>query len=200
MKGLHRSDLYCWSEFSEENNIDFHSFLWVREEGNIIIDPLTLSRHDEKHLRELGLFQSIVLTNSGHIRDSERISEMTQAQIYVPAEESEVFPFSSVKKLNEGDEVVPGLRVLEMEGSKTPGELALLLEDMTLICGDLVRSYQEGQLELLKDTKLSDKSKAIASVGRLVALPALETIILGDGGPVVHDAKNRLAELLKTLK
>ncbi|MEO1899160.1 MAG: MBL fold metallo-hydrolase, partial [Methylococcales bacterium] len=35
MKQLHRSDLFGWSEFNQDRNIDFHSVLWLRESGNI---------------------------------------------------------------------------------------------------------------------------------------------------------------------
>lgn len=200
MKRLHRDDLFCWSEFNETHNIDFHSFLWVRKEGNILVDPLPLSPHDKGHLFELGSFKSIVLTNSDHIRDTKRIGETNHAQIYVPAEECKAFPSSFTGCLKEGDELVPGLHVLEMEGSKTPGELALLLDEKTLIMGDLIRCHAGGGLALLDDSKLSDKSKAIASVERLAALPVLEAIILGDGWPVFHNAKDRLADLLNDLR
>ena len=35
MKQLHRKDLFGWSEFNKERNLDFHSVLWVREGGNV---------------------------------------------------------------------------------------------------------------------------------------------------------------------
>ena len=47
MKKLHRSDLYCWSKFDEERNIDFNSILWVNAHGNIIIDPVPLEEYDK---------------------------------------------------------------------------------------------------------------------------------------------------------
>jgi hypothetical protein len=40
MKQLHRKNLYGWSEFNQEPNLSFHSVLWVRESGNVLIDPL----------------------------------------------------------------------------------------------------------------------------------------------------------------
>jgi len=36
--------------------------------------------------------------------------------------------------LGEDDQPAPGLRVLGLEGSKTPGELAPLLEEAPLLC------------------------------------------------------------------
>jgi hypothetical protein len=54
MKALHREDLFGWSRFDEARNLDFHSVLWVRPEGNVVVDPLPLSEHDTTHLRSLG--------------------------------------------------------------------------------------------------------------------------------------------------
>ncbi len=199
MKHLHRPHLYGWSSFDEARNIDFNSVVWVRSEGNVIIDPLPLSDHDEAHLRELGGVAWIVVTNSDHIRDSKHMAERTGAQLMGPKGEAGSFPVECARWLTDGDEVVPGMEVLEMEGSKTPHELALLLEKSTLITGDLIRAHEGGALGLLPDKKLSDRSKAIASVRRVAALPELEALLPGDGWPVFRDAKVILGDLLISL-
>jgi len=199
MKHLHRPHLYGWSSFDEARNIDFNSVVWVRSEGNVIIDPLPLSDHDEAHLRELGGVAWIVVTNSDHIRDSKHMAERTGAQLMGPKGEAGSFPIECARWLTDGDEVVPGMEVLEMEGSKTPRELALLLEKCTLITGDLIRAHEGGALGLLPDKKLSDRSKAIASVRRVAALPELEALLPGDGWPVFRDAKVILGDLLISL-
>ena len=66
MKQLHRKDLFGWSEFNKERNLDFHSVLWVRDGGNVLIDPLPMSEHDHSHLQRLGGVNFIVITNSDH--------------------------------------------------------------------------------------------------------------------------------------
>lgn len=196
MKRLHRPDIFGWSEFNEDRNIDFHSVLWVRPEGNVVIDPLALSEHDEAHLRELGGVAWIVITNSDHVRDSDRLAERMGAQLVGPSQEAANFPLQCARWLTDGDEVVPGMTALELEGSKTPGELALLLAGSTLITGDLIRAHQGGALCLLPDQKLSDRPKAIASVHRLTLLPELDALLPGDGWPVFRDAKFLLQEML----
>jgi len=196
MKRLHRPNLFGWSVFNEDRNIDFHSVVWVRPDGNVVIDPLPLSDHDEAHLRELGGVASIVVTNSDHVRDSIRLAENTGAQLMGPSQEANNFPVGCTRWLTEGDQVVPGMLALELEGSKTPGELALLIDGSTLITGDLIRAHEGGALCLLPEKKLSDKRKAIASLRRLTLLPELEALLLGDGWPVFRDAKFLLQELL----
>jgi glyoxylase-like metal-dependent hydrolase (beta-lactamase superfamily II) len=199
MKRLHRPNLFGWSVFNEDRNIDFHSVVWVRPEGNVVIDPLPLSDHDEAHLRELGGVAWIVVTNSDHVRDSMRLAENTGAQLMGPSQEANNFPVACTRWLSDGDEVMPGMSALELEGSKTPGELALLLEGSTLITGDLIRAHEGGALCLLPKEKLSNERKAIASLQRLVLLPELEALLPGDGWPEFRNAKFLLRELLMKL-
>ena len=199
MKRLHRPDIFGWSEFNEDRNIDFHSVVWVRPEGNVVVDPLALGEHDEAHLRELGGVAWIVVTNSDHVRDSSKLAERTGAQLAGPSQEAANFPVECARWLADGDEVVPGMTALALEGSKTPGELALLLEGATLITGDLIRAHEGGALCLLPEKKLSDRRKAIASVRRLTLLPELDALLPGDGWPVFRDAKILLQELLAGL-
>jgi len=85
MKQIHRKDLFGWSEFNKERNLDFHSVLWVREGGNVLIDPLPMSEHDHSHLQRLGGVNFIVITNSDHCRDAEHIASTTGAAITISA-------------------------------------------------------------------------------------------------------------------
>jgi hypothetical protein len=98
--------------------------------------------------------------------------------------------------LSDGDEIVPGLQAIALEGSKTPGELALLLQATTLITGDLVRAHRAGSLMLLPDAKLSDRKLALDSVQRLAKLSQVDTVLVGDGWHIFHDGQVRLQELV----
>lgn len=194
MKRLHRSDLFAWSAFNEDRNIDFHSILWVREGGNVAVDPLPLSQHDQAHLQALGPLGTIVITNSDHTRAAKPLAALTGARVLGPAAEQDRIDCDAW--LADGDEVVPGLVAMALNGSKTPGELALLLDASTLITGDLIRAHEGGRLCLLPDAKLTDKSAARASVERLAALPGIEAVLPGDGWPVFNDGARALARLL----
>jgi hypothetical protein len=196
MKSLHRPDLFCWSEFDRDRNVDFHSLAWIRPDGNVLVDPLLLSEHDWTHLESLGGAKWIVITNSDHIRASQEIAEKTGAQIAAPGGEKATFPISVQRWLGDGDLVVSGLNAIELHGSKTPGELAFLLEETTLITGDLVRAHQAGSLMLLPDGKLLDRSQAIASVKRLAQFSKVEAVLVGDGWQIFRDGHIYLQELI----
>ena len=199
MKRLHRSDLYGWSQFNTERNIDFHSILWVRDQGNVMIDPLPLSNHDKYHLDELGGVATIILTNSDHVRATAEIVEQTAARVLGPSAERDGFPIDCSGWLEEGDEVAPHLQACALDGSKTPGELALVLEGTTLITGDLIRAHEGGRLCLLPDAKIADKAAAIASVSRLAELRQIDAVLPGDGWPVFRDGSVRLRELVSAI-
>ena len=196
MKRLHRDDLFGWSVFDESRNIDFHGLAWVRSGGNVVIDPVPMSAHDEAHLRELGGAATIVVTNSDHTRDAVGLAGKFGAKLLGPRGERDGFPIRCDGWLGQDDTVVPGLVVHEVAGSKTPGELALVLEGTTLITGDLVRAHEGGRLCLLPDAKLGDSDAARASARRLAALPGIEAVIVGDGWPVFRHGAEALHELV----
>lgn len=193
MKRLHRPDLFGWSLFNPERNLDFHSVLWVRAAGNVAFDPLPLTEHDQAQLASLGELAWIVVTNSDHVRDTSALAQRTGAKVAGPAGERASFPVSCDRWLEDGDVLVEGLEALALEGSKTPGELALVLGD-TLITGDLVRAHEGGRLARLPDAKLTDKSQAVASIQRL-ALRPLAAVLVGDGWPVFREGQRALQEL-----
>lgn len=160
------------------------------------MDPLPLSPHDWAHLNELGGADLIVVTNSDHTRDAAALAERLDARLAGPAAERDTFPFVCDRWVEDGDELVPGLRALALSGSKTPGELALILEESTLITGDLVRAHRPGALMMLPEAKLRDPALALDSVRRLASLPGIEAVLVGDGWQVFGDGHRLLSRLV----
>jgi hypothetical protein len=196
MKRLHRPDLYAWSCFDESRDIDFNSVAWIRPQGNVLIDPLPMSEHDRAHLAQLGGAALVIVTNSDHLRDAPALAQHYGAKLLGPRAERDSFAVSCAGWLGAGDEPVPGLRVLEMHGSKTPGELALVLEHTTLITGDLIRGQVAGSLNLLPDAKLTDRTQALESVRQVFEEhPEIDVVLVGDGWPLLHEGWKALAAL-----
>ncbi|HET9646143.1 MAG TPA: cupin domain-containing protein [Burkholderiaceae bacterium] len=198
MKRLHRPDLYAWSCFDESRDVDFNSVAWVRTGGNVLIDPLPMSAHDREHLERLGGASTIVVTNSDHTRSAAELASHFGAELCGPRAEREGFALSCGRWLADGDEAAPGLRVIELQGSKTPGELALVLEGTTLITGDLVRGHAAGSLNLLPAAKLASRDDAMASVRRIIQeYRVIDAVLVGDGWPVFRDGALALAAMLQ---
>ena len=62
MRQLHREDLWSWSAFDTDRDIDFNSFAWIRPDGNVLVDPIPLIPHDREQLEGLGGASLIVIT------------------------------------------------------------------------------------------------------------------------------------------
>ena len=199
MKRAHRDDLFVWSRFDEARNIDFHSLAWLRPGGSVVVDPLPMSAHDLAHLEGHGPIAHVVVTNSDHLRDAPALAARWGAELVGPAGERGGLGADAARWLTTDDAVVEGLVAIALDGSKTPGELALILEGTTLITGDLLRSHAGGTLCLLPDAKLSDREAAIASVRALAARGPFDAVLVGDGWPIFSDGQARLEELLRSL-
>jgi len=196
MKRMHRKDLWCWSVFNERLNIDFNSFVWTRADGNVVIDPLPMSAHDRAHLDKLGGAAWIVVTNSDHVRGARELADVFPGvKIAGPAAERERFPLKCHAWLSEREPMFDW-RVYELEGSKTPGELALLIDHTTLVTGDLVRAHRPASLMMLHpDQGLKDAAAARESISRLAVLPHLEAVLVGDGWCLFADCHEALRAL-----
>jgi glyoxylase-like metal-dependent hydrolase (beta-lactamase superfamily II) len=197
MKRLHRDDLYAWSAFDEARDIDFNALAWVRPSGNVLVDPLPMTAHDRSHLAKLGGAALVVVTNSDHTRAAAALAKELDAKIAGPRAERSSFPLKCDLWIGDGDEIVPGLVAFELEGSKTPGELALCLEEGTLIFGDLVRAHRAGALMFLQAEKLKDKARAVASVRRVAEGRGNDAVLVGDGFSGFREGRVLLDELLE---
>jgi len=112
---------------------------------------------------------------------------------------TDTFPLKCDRWLADGETLVPGLVALELHGSKTPDELAFLVEDTTLLTGDLLRGQVGGRLNLLPDAKLKDAARARASVRGLLARTRIDAVLVGDGWPVFRGGYAALEELVAAL-
>jgi len=199
MKLLHKKNLFCWTNFDEDRNIDFHSYLWVRDGGNVLFDPLPLTTHDENHLNSLGKVRYIIISNSDHVRNAEALAHQIGAEIWGPAAEKANFPIKCTKWLSESKNVINGLDVYCLNGSKTDGELAFIVDGSTLITGDLIRAHSGGKLCMLPDVKLQNVEQAKDSVNRLALIKGGDAILPGDGWPVFRNGEQALLELVASI-
>ena len=111
------------------------------------------------------------------------------------AAEREGFPIRCDRWL-ETEEFAAGIEVLALRGSKTPGELALVVDGNTAIFGDLVRAHRGGTLHLLPPEKLADRDAAIASLRPLAERQTITAVLVGDGWPMFEGAGPHLRALV----
>jgi len=197
MKRLLLENFYAWSVFSEDRQIDFNGHLWVREGGNVVIDPVAISEADFAQLKQLGGAMLIVVTNRDHLRMAEFFKEQTGAEVVAHADDAASFPFPAGRAVAEGDEVVPGLEVVHLRYGKSPGEIALVWRQLRAVfISDLVWGGPSRTLSFLPDEKLADPPRAALELRKLLAYPEVETILVGDGHSIFGNARERLLECL----
>lgn len=190
------SDMYCWSVFNEDRQIDFNGHLWVREEGNVLFDPVPMIESDLAQLDRLGGAAWIVLTNRDHEREAAAFRERTGARVIAHEADAGSLGVSVDRAVGEG-EILPGLQAVPLEHGKSPGEIALHWpEREAVLASDLVVGAPVGRLSLLADEKLEDAPAAALECRKLLALE-FDAILVGDGHSLVTGAREQLLRCLE---
>jgi len=191
-------DIWMWSWLSPPHGYNFNGHLLRLPGGNVCIDPVEPTPEALDKIVRHGVSR-IVLTNRNHVRDANRIRERTQARTAIHADDAAYAREQGAvidDQLATGAAVGP-LRVIGVPG-KSPGEFALHWpERRILIVGDAVIGNPPGHLCLLREKVMDDPPRLRASVRQLLELD-FDTLLVGDGAPILHDAKARLETLVAT--
>src|SRR5262245_3186740 len=187
-----------WSWFSPPHGYDFNGWLVRYPTGNVCVDPVEPGEDDLAVLAREGVAQ-IVITNRNHVRRANLVRERTGAPVLIhPADAAYARSQGAVVdgELQPGACVGP-FTVVVVPG-KSPGEVALHCpRRRILIVGDAVIGNPPGRLSLLREKVMDDPARLRASVRALGALP-IDTLLPGDGAPILTDAGARLRELVAT--
>ena len=91
-----------------------------------------------------------------------------------------------------------GPLVVEPAPGKSPGEVVLHWPERRLLfVGDAVIGKPPGACGLLREQVIDDLPRLRQSLRNLLELD-FDALLFGDGVPILHDAKARLAELVGT--
>jgi glyoxylase-like metal-dependent hydrolase (beta-lactamase superfamily II) len=141
----------------------------------------------------------ILLTNRNHSRAANKVRARTGARTAIHAADAPHARSQGAElddELKSGQKVGP-LIILGVPG-KSAGEVAFHWpERKILIVGDAVIGNPPGHCGLLPDRVVDDPACLRASVRGLLALD-FDTLLVGDGEPILRSAKERLSELTKT--
>ncbi len=190
------SGIYLWSWFSEPHGYNFNGYLIRHDSGNLCIDPAEPGDDNLGEITRLGV-SHILLTNRNHTRASNQVRNRTGAPIAI-------HPRDASHARSQGTEIDDELQVGQKVGplvavgasGKSPGEVALHWpEKRLLIVGDAVIGNPPGRCGLLKEAVMDDPAQLRESVRGLLALD-FDTLLTGDGKPILQGAKARLQELV----
>jgi len=191
-------DIFTWSRFSEPHGYDFNGYLVRQTDGNLCIDPVPPDEADLDAIARLGVAK-ILLTNRNHSRASNTIRERTRGSVLIHRDDA---PHAR----DQGTTIDGELRVGETIGplgvvgapGKSPGEVVLHWPSRRILfVGDAVIGNPPGRCSLLREKVMDDPARLRRSVLALAALD-FDALLVGDGTPILHDAKAQLMELVQT--
>ena len=192
------NDIFTWPWFSEPHGYNFNGHLIRHPEGNLCIDPVEPGEEELDEIASLGVAR-ILLTNRNHSRASNKLRERTGAR-------TSIHPDDAAHARDQGATLDDALSVGQTIGplvvvdaaGKSPGEVAFHWpERRLLMVGDAVIGNPPGSCGLLREKVMDDPERLRQSVRRLLDLD-FDTLLVGDGEPVLEGAKARLEELVAT--
>lgn len=190
--------IFTWSRLSEPHGYDFNGYFIRAPAGNLAIDPVEPEAADLDWLAGEGVSR-VLLTNRNHSRAANKLRARTGARTAIHPDDAEHARSQGCEideDLEIGGRVTP-LRVLSGAG-KSPGEVVLHWpERRLLLVGDVVIGNPPGKCGLLPEEKMDDPARLRATVKRLLDLD-FAILLVGDGTPILEDARARLEELTAT--
>jgi glyoxylase-like metal-dependent hydrolase (beta-lactamase superfamily II) len=191
-------DIFTWAWFSEPHGYLFNGYLVRHSEGDLCVDPVPPSDEALDEIARMGV-ASILLTNRNHSRAANVVRERTGAKTLIHPDDAAHARSQGAAidgELSIGKKSGP-LTIVAVPG-KSPGEVALHWpERKLLIVGDAVIGNPPGNCALLREKVMDDPARLRRSVRKLLDLD-FDTLLVGDGASILHDAKSRLKELVGT--
>ncbi|HXN08044.1 MAG TPA: cupin domain-containing protein [Candidatus Acidoferrales bacterium] len=197
MQKLSLPGMAMWSVWQPDRSMFFNSFFLERPDGNIVIDPLAATDDDIAYLKQHGGAAWIVITNRDHERRARDLVEVTGAKIACGEREAALLSGPVDRTLKDDEQLAAGIKVVGLEGGKTPGEIALYLQGRkAAVVGDALWGDPAGAVRLPPDEKLIDPGKAALSLRQIWAL-RLEVLLVGDGACIFGNADAIIGDCLQ---
>lgn len=197
-------DIFTWSEFSKEKQLNFNGYYLARQSESVLIDPPELDSAGLNELSALILknsdcpLKAIYLTNVHHDRTSRFLKDKFSIPICIHEKDKDLLEFFPDETFSDSESGPCGLKVIHLRHQKSPGESAFLLAEIkTMIVGDALIGKIPGKLNLLPAEKYSDIQQAKESL-RILLENDFDTLLVGDGHSILKDAKVIVSEFLQS--
>lgn len=189
---------YCWSAFNAEKRFNFNGHILRTAEGTVIVDPVPFSADDLAYLEAAGLKpDALVLTNRNHVRERDSVLKRWSIPTVLHAAEVAEAGITPEKTVKDGD-ILHGLVCVHLPG-KSPGEIALYWPERRLfLVGDALIA-PGGKLRTVPAEKQDDPA-ALARSLELLRSFDFDHLLVGDGDPLLGDAKTAVVAFLNKAK
>src|SRR5438067_1737978 len=96
-------DIWQWSWFSPEKQIDFNGLLLTVGEHRVLVDPPPMSDDDKAQVRSTGQLDYIVITNRDHDRQAATYRQEFRCQVLVPEIDAPQMELKADKTYKDGE-------------------------------------------------------------------------------------------------
>jgi len=195
-------NIYSWSEYCEEKNLNFNGYLVIGKDESVIVDPPSLENNDEEELRNIMdkhsacPLKGIMLTNVHHERASNSLKKRFPVPIWVNALDKEGLEVTAGNTYSGGDILFCGIQAIQLKHQKSPGETAFYIKDQQImILGDALIGKVPGEVCMLPPDKYKDPAKSKIYLNQLLEYD-FETLLVGDGTSILKGAKEAVKNFL----
>lgn len=192
-------DIWQWSWFSQEKQIDFNGLFLTVGEHRVLVDPPPMTAEDKLQIRKGGRVDYILLTNRDHERDAAVYQAEFGCQVMVPEADASQMTIKADKTYKDGELLPGGIWAIHLTDQKSPGESVLFLQRWKgiLIVGDALIGKPPGSLTMLPSEKYADAAKAREGLRRLLKYH-FDAILVGDGAVILTGAKPAVERALES--
>ena len=195
-----REDIYTWSVYNKEKQLDFNGLYLKTAHKSVLIDPPPPEAADLQEIEFLGKPHRIYLTNKHHTRASADLRQRWGSHVHIHLDDAPLMEIPVDGTFSDGELLDNEFEVIRIPDAKTPGECAFYWKkNAALIVGDAMIGKPEGSLSMLSDDKFKDPARARQGLSVLRGLE-FEKLFVGDGFSIFSNAKQALTEFLNRVQ
>ena len=190
-------DIWQWSWFSDEKQLDFNGLFLVIGEHKILVDPPPMTAEARAVVRRHEPIDYIVITNRDHIREAAVYQAELRCQLRTPEADVAQMDVKPTKIYTDGELLPGGIWAIHLKDQKSPGESALFIERGrgVLIVGDALIGNPPGSVRLLPVERYVDVQKAKDGLRRLLKYN-FDSLLVGDGASILVGGKQQLQQFV----
>ncbi len=190
-------DIWQWSWFSEDKQLDFNGLFLMIGEHKILVDPPPMTAEARAVVRRHEPIDYILITNRDHIREAAAYQVELRCQLRVPEGDAAQMDVRPTMTYKDGELLPGGIWAIHLKDQKSPGESALFIErgKGVLIVGDALIGKPPGSVRLLPAEKYVDVQKAKDGLFRLLKYN-FDSLLVGDGSSILVGGKQQVEQLL----
>ena len=190
--------LHFWQSYDASVKADLFSTAVQTSDGLLIVDPIPLQPKLLHQLIGTHAIAGVFVTNVNHCRAAAAFAEKFAAPIFAHNAIRAGCELPAVREVNDGQTFGDNTCAIEIQGAAA-GEMAIYHEQDggALIIGDALINFEPYGFTFLPPKYCSNAKEMRRSLRRLLDYN-FERMLFAHGTPLMHSARKKLEELLRS--